>query len=89
MEKFVHLFTLKIRGLGIGSHPVEISVPSVQLDLPMFYGDIHAKGVIIVNDRLVLHLHLKATGTFICDRCAIEFEKTFTPDLDLLMFRLY
>ncbi len=84
MEKFAHLFTLKIRGLGIGSHPVELSVPSVQLDLQMFHGDIHAKGEIIVNDRLALHLHLEATGTFICDRCAIEFEKTFTPDLDLL-----
>ena len=84
MEKFAHLFTLKIRGLGLGSHPVELSAPSAQLDLPMFNDDIHAKGKIDVSDRLALHLQLEATGTFICDRCAIEFEKTFTPNLDLL-----
>lgn len=84
MEKFAHLFTLKIRGLGFGSHPVEISVPSTQLDLPRFYGDIHAKGEIVVSDRLALHLLLQATGTFDCDRCGIEFEKTLTPVLDLL-----
>ena len=83
MEKFAHFFSLKIRGLGLGSHPIELLAPAVQLDLPMFHGDIHAKGKIIVSDRLALHLHLEATGIFICDRCAIEFEKTFTPDLDL------
>jgi uncharacterized protein len=84
MEKFAHLFTLKIRGLSLGSHPLEFSVPASELDIPMFHGNVHAKGQIIVSDRLVLHLYLEATGTFICDRCAIEFEKTFTPDLDLL-----
>ena len=84
MEKFAHLFTLKIRGLSLGSHPIELSVPAENLDIPMFHGDIYAKGEIIVSDRLILHLHLQATGTFICDRCAIEFEKTFSPDLDLL-----
>ena len=84
MEKFTHPFTLKIRGLGLGSHPVELSGHAGGLDIPMFHGDIKAKGEIIVSDRLALHLHLQATGTFICDRCGIEFEKTFTPDLDLL-----
>lgn len=84
MEKFAYFFSLKIRGLSLGSHPVELSAPAAGFDLPMFHGDIHAKGEIIVSDRLALRLHLDATGTFICDRCAIEFDKTFTPDLDLL-----
>jgi len=84
MEKTPALFKLKIRGIGLGSHQVDLSAPADQLDLPMFHGDIHAKGELIAGNRLELHLHLSATGTFICDRCAIEFEKTLTPDLDLL-----
>ncbi|MFI5264050.1 MAG: YceD family protein [Candidatus Kapaibacterium sp.] len=84
MEKIPALFKLKIRGIGLGTHQVDLKQPAGQLDLPMFHGNIHAKGELIVGNRLELHLHLAATGTFICDRCAIEFEKTLTPDLDLL-----
>jgi uncharacterized protein len=84
MEKLPAHFKLKIRGLALGTHPVELSVPASGLDLPMFRGNIHLHGTIAVSDRLELHLRIEASGTFICDRCAIEFEKTFTPDLDLL-----
>jgi len=77
-------FNLKIRGLGIGSHPVELSVPAEELDLPMFRGDVKVHGKLIISDRLELHLVIEATGTFICDRCAIEFEKTMKPHLELL-----
>lgn len=83
MEKVAHLFTLKIRGLSLGSHPVELSASAAQFDIPMFRGDIHVNGEIIVSARLELHLHIEATGTFTCDRCACEFEKALTPDLDL------
>lgn len=84
MENIPALFKLQIRGIGIGSHPVDLSAPSALLDIPMFHGDVHVKGEMIVSDRLELHLHLEATGTFVCDRCAIEFERTFTPYVDLL-----
>jgi uncharacterized protein len=84
MEKLPALFKLKVRGLGLGPHPVNLSAPAQMLDLPMFEGEVKAEGKIIVSDRLELHLHLEATGTFICDRCACEFEKTLTPNFDLL-----
>src|SRR5258705_13207318 len=84
MEKMPAFFKLKIRGIGLGSHQIDLSVPAEKLDLPMFHGDIHARGKIVVGTRLELSLHLEAAGTFICDRCAIEFEKILTPDLELL-----
>ena len=84
MENIPALFKLKIRGIGLGSHPVDLKGAAEQLNLLMFQGDIHARGKIVVGTRLELHLHLEARGTFICDRCACEFEKTFTPDLELL-----
>jgi uncharacterized protein len=84
MEKLPALFKLRIRGLSNGTHPVNLSAPADQLDLPMFSGDVKAQGELVISDRLALHLHLEAHGTFICDRCACEFDKTLTPDLDLL-----
>jgi uncharacterized protein len=84
MEKLPALFKLKIRGIGLGSHKVDLAAPAEELDLPMFHGDIHVRGELIVGTRLELHLHIEASGTFICDRCAIEFERLMTPDLDLL-----
>ena len=84
MEKLPALFKIKIRGLALGSHPVELSAPAGKLDTPMFNGDIQAKGEIIVSGRIALHLKLEATGTFNCDRCACEFERTFTPVLELV-----
>ncbi len=84
MENIPALFKLKIRGIGLGSHQVDLKQPAEKLDLPMFHGDIHASGELIVGNRLELHLHLEATGTFTCDRCAIEFEKTLKPNLDLI-----
>jgi uncharacterized protein len=77
-------FKLKIRGLGNGSHPVDISVPAEDLDIPMFQDRVHAEGTLAVSDRLELHLGLRAAGNFICDRCGIEFERTLEPHLDLL-----
>jgi len=84
MEKLPALFKLKIRDLGTGSHPVNLVAPSSELDIPMFHGDVRVFGEIMVGERLELHLHIKATGTFNCDRCGVEFEKTMIPDLDLL-----
>ena len=84
MENIPALFKLKIRGIGLGSHQVDLKAPAEKLDLPMFHGDINARGELVVGSRLELHLHLEATGTFICDRCAIEFDKTLTPDLELI-----
>jgi uncharacterized metal-binding protein YceD (DUF177 family) len=83
MKKIPAHFKLKIRGLGIGSHPVELSVPADQLDIPMFHDNVIVHGEIIVSDRLELHLQIEGNGTFICDRCAVEFDKTFSPHLDL------
>jgi len=77
-------FKLKIRGLGIGSHIIELSVPVEILDIPMFHGDVSVKGNLIISDRVELHLVVSAEGSFICDRCAVEFDKVFTPKLDLL-----
>src|SRR5439155_11095861 len=84
MEKMPALFKLKVRGLASGSHPVDLSAPASELDIPMFHGDIRVHGEILAGNRLALHLHIEAEGTFICDRCAIEFEKVMTPDLDIL-----
>jgi uncharacterized protein len=84
MENKPALFKLKIRGIGLGSHQVNLSQPAEKLYLPMFHGDIHAGGELVVGNRLELHLHLEATGTFICDRCAIEFEQVLTPSLELV-----
>lgn len=84
MENKSAHFKLKIRGLGLGSHPVDLSVTAEKLDIPMLHGDIHAKGEIVIGTRIELHLHLEGAGTFICDRCAIEFERTLKPRLDLL-----
>ena len=84
MENLPALFKIKIRGLALGTHPVELTVPADKLDIPMFYGDVRAKGEIKVSGRIELHLKLEAIGTFNCDRCACEFERTFTPDLDLV-----
>jgi uncharacterized protein len=84
MENIPALFKLKIRGIGLGTHRVDLSATAENLDLPMFHGDIHARGELVVSNRLELHLHLEATGTFICDRCACEFEKTLTTTLDLV-----
>jgi uncharacterized protein len=84
MEKVADRFTLKIRGLGHGSHPIDIAVPAKSLDLPMYHGDITAKGQITVGERLLLDLKLEATGSFICDRCGCDFERTFRPEIQLL-----
>lgn len=84
MENLPALFKIKIRGLALGTHPVELSAPADKLDAPMFHGDVSAKGEVKVSGRIELHLKLEATGTFNCDRCACEFERTFTPDLDLV-----
>ncbi|MDP4229145.1 MAG: DUF177 domain-containing protein [Bacteroidota bacterium] len=84
MEKVEDRFTLKIRGLGHGSHSIDIAVPSESLDLPMFHGKITAKGQITVGESLLLSLRLEATGSFICDRCGCDFERTFRPEIQLL-----
>ena len=84
MENIPALFKLKIRGIGLGSHPVDLIASPEKLELPMFHGDIHARGEIIVGNRLELNLHLEVTGNFICDRCACDFEKNITTDLQLV-----
>ena len=84
MEKLPALFKLKVRDLGTGSHPVDLIAPSSELDIPMFHGDVRVSGEIIVSERLELRLHVQATGTFTCDRCAVEFERTMNPELVLL-----
>jgi uncharacterized protein len=83
MENIPSLFRLKIRGIGNGIHQVNLSAPANKLDMPMFSGDVKAEGEMIVGEQIELHLHLEATGSFICDRCISEFEQTFTPKLDL------
>jgi uncharacterized protein len=83
MEKLPAFFKLKVRGLANGTHPVDISASASDLDVPIFHGNIRVHGEIIVSERLQLHLHIETTGTFICDRCAIEFDRAMTHDIEI------
>jgi uncharacterized metal-binding protein YceD (DUF177 family) len=73
-----------IRGLKSGTYPVHLRSGAESMDLTPFHGAISADGELTVNEQFDFALHIGGDGSFICDRCAVEFERRIETDLHIV-----
>ena len=76
-------FRFKYRGLYAGEYPVDLQADAAELEMPRFFGDVTAKGIVKIAEQLHFKLALQGTGNFICDRCGREFIGTVNGELDV------
>lgn len=82
---------IRIASLHLGTNTVEESIDpaGIGLDKSTFSHPVEVTGEIEnIGGMLDVQLHLSTEGDFICDRCAVEFARSFEVDMrSLVMMR--
>ncbi|HEB83790.1 MAG TPA: DUF177 domain-containing protein [Bacteroidetes bacterium] len=81
---------LHLASLRQGVNPVEEMVlpETLDLDREVFRAPIHVTGEADDEGHLVdIRLHLSTLGSYRCDRCAVEFDRSFEVDLRTVVLR--
>ncbi|MBD3164982.1 hypothetical protein GF324_00120 [bacterium] len=81
---------IRLASLKEGENPVEETLEPGELDLDEthFTRPIDITGVIENEPRtLDIRLHVRTTGEYVCDRCAIDFERPFDVDVRVMVLK--